>query len=467
MSTSEPQSKTTSTSIADRPLPVNLDAERFVLGSILLDDAQYIQAAEKLQSDDFSLEKHRRIFKRMAGLYERGERIDRVTLANELTRHRELESVDGLSYLASLDDGLPHIPNLDSYIRIIKEKARLRRLITMSMKAAQRASMAEDTSADVIEELSAQLLEIADPGTSEAMTAVQIITNYPGGIAEFVDPSKAAPGLSTGFHKFDDMTGGLHKSELTVLAARPSMGKSSMMLNIISHVTQKLHKRVVLFSLEDSREACLQRMICAHSRIDAQKYRLGYLNKVEREKWNQGMQRFIESPLLIDDSAPLAVMDIRARLTKIIRKHGPVDLVAIDYLQLLASKGKSENRTVEVGAMSRGLKLMAKELQMPFLVLSQLSRAVEQRKDDHRPRLSDLRESGSIEQDADVVSFIFRPEVYATTNRTDLQGIAELIVAKQRHGPIGTVELVWLGGITRFENRAEEDTEQPLFDHGE
>jgi replicative DNA helicase len=260
------------------------------------------------------------------------------------------------------------------------------------------------------------------------------------------------------------MTGGLHKGELVILAARPSMGKSSLMLNIAGNVSLKSHKRVVVFSLEDSREACLQRMMCGLARIDSHKYRQGYLNKVEREKLNMALHKLTESTLLIDDSAPLTVMDLRARLGKIIQKHGPVDLVCVDYLQLMANKGKAENRVQEVGANSRGLKLMAKELQIPFVVLSQLSRAVEQRKDDHRPKLSDLRESGNIEQDADVVGFIYRPEVYHP-DRQELKNQAELIVAKQRHGPVGTVHLVWLPGITKFENKTED--EAPEFDHGD
>jgi replicative DNA helicase len=446
--------------IAEKGLPTNVDAERFVLGSILLDDTLYVQAAGTLEPDDFSLEKHRRIFKRMGELQTRGEKIDRITVANELMKFNELEACDGLTYLVSLDDGLPQIPNLDSYIRIVKDKAVLRRIIFASQHMMNRAMLGEEEPGDILAGAEETLLKLGDSQVkSGLLNAGQILQNYEGGISAFLDPSKRIKGISTGFAKLDEMTGGLHGGDLCIIAARPSMGKTALALNIAQHVALKLQQTVAIFSLEMSQESLLTRMLCAAARVDSQRFRAGFLSQEERRKLNHSLHELVEAPLYIDDTSGLHLMDMHAKLRRL-QQERKVGLVIVDYLQLMTVPGRQENRNQEVSALSRGMKLLAKELNVPMMVLSQLSRAVETRQGDHRPQLSDLRESGSIEQDADLVGFIFREEVYHR-EREDLRGLAELIVAKQRNGPVGTVNLVFLHAQTKFENRAEDTGELP------
>jgi replicative DNA helicase len=442
-------------------LPANLDAERFVLGSILLDDARFLDVAGLLSPEDFALEKHRRIFVRMSELHARDEKIDRVTLANELLKYNELESVDGLSYLVSLDDGLPHISNLESYIRIIRDKASLRRIAMSAQHMMNRALMAEEDPAEILAGAEETLLKLGESRQNRGLaTPLDVIRNYEGGLNAFLDPSKRLKGSSTGFTKLDEMTGGLHAGDLFVLAARPSMGKTALALNICWHVAARLFQPVAIFSLEMSQESLLTRMLCAAARVDSQKFRAGYLNEKERGQLRAAANQMVEAPIYIDDTAGVNLLDMHAKLRRLQQSGQKLGLVVVDYLQLMSIKGRTENRNQEVSQLSRGMKLMAKELGCPFLVLSQLSRAPETRQGDHRPQLSDLRESGSIEQDADLVGFIFREEVYKR-DREDLRGLAELILAKQRNGPIGSIDLVFLHSMTKFENRAEDLGDAP------
>ncbi|MGD0499263.1 MAG: replicative DNA helicase [Bryobacteraceae bacterium] len=448
------------TNVAEKGLPVNVDAERFVLGSILLDDSFYIQAAGALEPDDFSLEKHRRIFKRMGDLHERGETIDRVTVANELMKFGELEACDGLSYLVSLDDGLPRIPNLDSYIHIVKDKSVLRRIIFASQHMMNRCLAGEEDPDQILAGAEDTLLKLGEARVKAGLqTAGQILEDYEGGISAFLDPSKRIKGISTGFAKFDEYTGGLHGGDLFILAARPSVGKTALALNIAQHVSMKLKQTTAVFSLEMSKESLLTRMLCATARVDSQKFRGGFLSQEERRKLSHAVHEMAEAPLWVDDTAGLHLMDMHAKLRRL-QAERKLGLVIVDYLQLMTGRGRYENRVQEVSALSRGMKLLAKELNVPLLVLSQLSRAPEVRQGDHRPQLSDLRESGSIEQDADLVAFIFREEMYKRDNE-DLRGLAELIIAKQRNGPVGTVNLVFLHSQTKFENRAEDTGDLP------
>src|ERR1700736_1253942 len=438
----------------EKGLPVNLDAERFVLGSILTDDTAFIQIAGVLEPEDFSLEKHRRIFNRMAELYARGERIDRITLANELMKLNQLESCDGLTYLVSLDDGLPTLANLDSYIRIVKDKSILRRIIFTSQKLIDRCIIGEDEPDQILAGAEESLLKLGESRAKDALASPQrILDEFEGGLNTFLDPSKRIKGLSTGFLKFDEMTGGLHEGELFILAARPSMGKTALALNIAQHVAMNPANpnTVAVFSLEMSKESLLTRMICASARVDQQKFRAGYLNQDERRRLQKAAADLVKSPLFIDDTAGVNLMDVHAKLRRLKAEHG-LGLVIIDYLQLMSGRGRFENRNQEISSLSRGFKLLSKDLRVPMLVLSQLSRAPETRPGDHRPQLSDLRESGSIEQDADLVAFIFREEVYKP-DREDLRGLAELLVQKQRNGPTGKVNLVFLREFTKFENR--------------
>lgn len=446
----------------EKGLPCNLDAERFVLGAIIMDDSFFIHVAGALDIDDFSLEKHRRIFQRMVDLATRGERIDRVTVANELMKYGQLESVDGLSYLVSLDDGLPQVFSLDSYLRIVKDKAVLRRIILTSQRLIDRCIIGEEEPDEILAGAEESLLKLGETRARDSLVNTeQILRDFEGGIEVFLDPSKRIRGLSTGYRKFDEMTAGLHEGELVILAARPSMGKTALALNIAQHIATNPHdpKTVAVFSLEMSKESLLNRMICASARVDQQKFRAGYLNAEERRRLQMSLHQMMQAPLFIDDTAGANLMDVHAKLRKLQAEHG-LGMVVIDYLQLMSTKGRSENRNQEVSALSRGLKLMAKELRVPFLVLSQLSRAPETRPGDHRPQLSDLRESGSIEQDADLVGFIFREEVY-NRDREDLKGLAKLIIAKQRNGPIGDVNLVFLKEFTKFENPMNDLDEDP------
>jgi replicative DNA helicase len=446
----------------DKGLPSNIDAERLVLGSILLDDSSFIDVAGQLKVEDFCLEKHRRIYRRMNELHERGERIDRIMLANELMRYNELESVDGLSYLVSLDDGLPRLPNLTGYIKTIRDKSTLRRIVATANSLMTRALMAEEDPQQILAGAEEALLKLGESQLNAGLLNPQeVIENYQGGINAFLDPSKRIKGISTGFTKFDEMTGGLHGGELVILAARPSMGKTALALNMAHHVACKLGLPTAIFSLEMSNDSLLTRMLCAAAHVDSHKFRSGYLNESDRQKLRAAANHLVASPLYIDDSAGVNLMDMHAKLRRLQQQsQQKLGLVIVDYLQLMSGRGRFENRNQEVSAISRGMKLLAKELDCPMLVLSQLSRAPETRQGDHRPQLSDLRESGSIEQDADLVGFIFREEVYKR-DREDLRGLAELIVAKQRNGPVGKVDLVFLHAMTRFENRAE-DIAEPL-----
>jgi replicative DNA helicase len=452
-----------STSVAfEQGLPSNPEAERLVLGSILLDDSAFLEVAAILKAEDFSLEKHRRIFSRMGDLYQRGERIDRVSLANELMRQNQLESVDGLGYIVSLDDGLPKIVNLEGYVRIVHEKSQLRRLIFTAEKIRDQALIGQDHPDTIRANAEEALLQMGEAvGKETLIRPDRIIESFEGGLNAFLDPSKRNKGISTGFIKLDEMTGGLHGGELFILAARPAMGKTALALNIAQHVATNPRdpRPVAVFSLEMSKESLLTRLVCSGARVDQQKFRAGYLNGDERRRLQVSLSDLMEAPLFLDDTAGVHLMDIHSKLRKMQQQHG-LGLVVIDYLQLMSVRGRVENRNQEVSQLSRGLKLLSKELNIPIIVLSQLSRATEARQGDHRPQLSDLRESGSIEQDADMVAFVFREEYYKP-DREDLRGQAELILSKQRNGPTGRINLVFLREYTKFENQTAAFDEPP------
>ena len=443
--------------VFQKGLPANPEAERFVLGAILMDDSAFVSVAGGLDADDFSLESHRRIFTRMLDLSTRAEKVDRVTLSNELMRYNQLESVGGLTYLISLDDGLPQIYNLDSYIRIVKEKSLLRRMILAAQSTIDKCLIGEETADQILATTEEALLKLGEAqSTTTLVSPRQVIETFEGGINAFLDPSKRIKGTTTGYLKLDEMTGGFRPGELIILAARPAMGKTALALNIGQHVTMNPRgsRAVAVFSLEMSNESLLTRMICAQARVDQTKFREGYLNADERRRLQMGTAEIVEAPMFIDDSAGSNLMDIHAKLRRL-KADQDLGLVIVDYLQLMTVRGKSENRTQEISTLSRGLKLLSKELKVPFLVLSQLSRAPEQRPGDHRPQLSDLRESGSIEQDADMVMFVFREEYYKRDDES-LRGKAEIILAKQRNGPTGTAKLAFLHQYTKFENLMED-----------
>src|SRR5579871_65514 len=333
----------------EKGLPTNVDAERFVLGSILLDDSFYVQAAGSLEPEDFSLEKHRRIFKRMGDLQERNEKIDRITVANELMKCNELEACDGLSYLVSLDDGLPQLPSIDSYIRIVKDKSLLRRIILASQHMMNRCLLDAEEPGQILAGAEETLLKLGEAQVKSGLiNPEQILRDYEGGINAFLDPSKRIKGVSTGFTKLDEMTGGLHAGELIILAARPSMGKTALALNICWHVAARLFQPVAIFSLEMSQESLLTRMLCAAARVDSQRFRAGYLNESERQKLRQAANTMVEAPIHIDDTAGVNLLDMHAKLRRIQQSGQKLGLVVVDYLQLMSTKGRVENRNQEV-----------------------------------------------------------------------------------------------------------------------
>jgi replicative DNA helicase len=456
--------------VYERGMPANVYAERMTLGSILLDDSKFLTVASLVKPEDFSLEKHKLIFQRMLDLFEQQKRIDRVTLSNELMRRGELEAVDGLSYLISLDEDLPEILKLEEYAQIVREKSILRNLIQISRETMERCFLQEDHPHEILSAAEASLLSLGEASTKETLLSTREILDRSEGVDQFLDTGRRIQGISTSYTKFDEMTGGLRGGELIILAARPAMGKTALALNIALHVAtnKKRPRGVAVFSLEMSRESLLTRLICSQARVDQQRFRSGFLDDHERAMLLKAAADIYDAPIYIDDTSSTSLLDINAKLRRLMSQRRPnqpeLGLCVVDYLQLMHAPSnlrRNANRVEEVAALSRGLKLMSKDLNIPFLVLSQLSRAPEQRVGDFRPQLSDLRESGSIEQDADMVAFIFRPEVYHK-DRDDLRGRAELILAKQRNGPTGKIPLVFLHAFTRFENPADDSEVAPV-----
>jgi replicative DNA helicase len=443
----------------DAGLPANLDAEKTILGAILLDNAAHAEAAEHIKPDDFSLDSHRRIFLRMSELIDLGRTVDIVTLSNELSRYKEVEAVGGVAYLASLTEGLPRRPVIEDYIRIVKDKSLLRRLMGICSAAIAKAADQSQDAIGVLDETESQLLEVSQSGLGQGLQAIDaIVRGSFGSIDNLYNHRGDITGLETGFTDFDRMTSGLQKGELIIIAARPSMGKTALAINIAQNAAVRRKAIVAIFSLEMSKESLLRRMLASQASVDQQKIQKGFFGRAEQEKLQEALSLLVESHIFIDDSAASTIAEMRAKARRLKQNHGGLDLIMIDYLQLMsatmpgASKRGFENRVQEVSAISRGLKAMAKELQVPVIALSQLSRSNEKR-DDKRPMLSDLRESGSIEQDADVVAFIHREAYY---NRDEDQSAedkakSEIIIAKQRNGPTGIVRMHWNSAFTRFD----------------
>jgi replicative DNA helicase len=438
----------------DSGLPANVDAEKTILGAILLDNAAHSEAAEKLESDDFSLDSHRRIFLRMSELMDAQHAVDIVTLANELTRYKEVDAVGGVAYLASLTEGLPRRPVIEEYIRIVKDKSLLRKLMAICSMAIARAADQGESALDVLGAAESQLMEVTEKGLTHGFQSLhQIVEHSFGSIDNLYKQSREVTGLATSFTEFDRMTSGLQKGELIIIAARPSMGKTALAINIAQNAAIKSGAKVAVFSLEMSKESLLRRMLATQAWVDQRKLQTGFLGREDHDKLEKALGLLVESQLFIDDTAAISLAEMRAKARRLKQNAGGLDLIVVDYLQLMSatvpSSGRKnyENRTQEVSAISRGLKALAKELDVPVMALSQLSRASERRGEDKRPLLSDLRESGSIEQDADVVAFIHREAYYKRDeemSETD-KARSEIIVAKQRNGPTGTVYLTACG----------------------
>jgi replicative DNA helicase len=441
--------------VADRTLPHNLEAERSVLGAILLHNEAFNHAAEVIDAADFYRDAHRRIFDKMVKLSERGGAIDLVTLKEELGRSGELDDVGGPAYITALVDGVPRSMNIEHYARIIKEKATLRNLIFSANKILATAYEGEEDADVILDQAEHAIFAIADDKVRDGFVALRDLAQSSLETIEQLHARKELiTGVPTGFTDLDEMTSGLQPSDLVIVAARPSMGKTSLVLNIAQHVGTKTDKTVGLFSLEMSKEQLFLRMLTAEARIDAQRMRRGYLGEKDWGRLSQAIGTLSDAKIFIDDSPSIGVLEMRAKCRRLAAEHD-LDLVIIDYIQLMQGRGRFENRTLELGSISRSLKGLAKELRVPVVVLSQLSRAPESRSD-HKPQLSDLRESGALEQDADVVIFIYRPDMYADKNDppADGEGVAELIIGKQRNGPTGVVKLAFIREFTRFENLA-------------
>jgi len=434
-------------------LPANVEAERSILGAILLNNAAYSEAAEHLQPEDFSLDSHRRIYTRIMELMESSRPADIVTLTDVLHQHKELEAIGDAAYVASLMDGVPDRPSIEHYIKIVRDKAMLRGLINAASAAIARASDQSEPAEEILNDAEAAIFQISEKRIGRGFMGVQeIVKDSFGSVDALLERGQRITGLATHYTDLDEMTSGLQKSDLVIIAARPSMGKTAFALNIAENASIEDQKVVGVFSLEMSREALLLRLLCSRARVDSHKMRTGSLWKDDMQKVVQAMEQLAQAPIFIDDTPGIALSEMRAKARRLVQARGKLDLLIVDYLQLMSGGSRRyENRTQEVSAISRGLKALAKELQVPVIALSQLSRAPESRGGDHRPQLADLRESGSIEQDADVVAFIFREEVYKPDD-PDLQGRAELIIAKQRNGPTGKVKLAFLKNSTRFES---------------
>jgi replicative DNA helicase len=461
----------TSSSFAlDTGLPSNVDAEKTILGAILLENHALAEAEEKLTAEDFSLDSHRRIFLRMAELGGSGRAVDLVTLANELSRYKEVESVGGVAYLASLTEGLPRRPIIEEYIRIVKDKSLLRQLMLICSAAIARAADQSETALDVLNAAESQLLEVGDKGFSKGLMSLEdIVAGSFGTIDNLYSQAREVTGLATHFTEFDKMTSGLQKGELIIIAARPSMGKTAWAINIAQNAAIQSRAVVAVFSLEMSKEALLRRMLASQAWVDQRKLQTGFLGRADQDKLRGALEALVESRVFIDDTPGISLAEMRAKTRRLKQANGgALDLVVVDYLQLMSATlpmqgGKRyENRTQEVSAISRGLKALAKEMDVPVIALSQLSRASERRGDDKKPLLSDLRESGSIEQDADVVAFIHRESYYNRDKEENPEdkNKAEIIIAKQRNGPTGTIGLAFLSHFTRFENLDTQHGEQ-------
>jgi len=436
----------------EKPLPSNLDAERSILGAILLDNNALNAAIEALKPEDFFLDQHRRVFNQMISLGENQQAIDLVTLTEELHRRGELEAAGGAPYLASLADGMPRVSNVQHYARIVKEKAVLRNLIHATHNIQQRAFEGDDGVDAILDNAESTIFALAEDRVRAGLIpAKDIVRDNFERLEKIFREGKSVTGIPTGYTELDKLTSGLQPSELVILAARPSQGKTALALNIMENVAVRAGHPVAMFSLEMSRESLLQRLVAAIAQIDAHKFRTGHLSKQDWSHMTEALGTISSAPLWIDDSGSNTVLEIGAKARRLKRDKG-LSLLVVDYLQLITARGRFGNRQEEVASISRGLKGLAKELQIPVLVLSQLTRAPE--RNERGPQLSDLRESGAIEQDADVVMFIYRPHFFKAGATPEEREETELKIAKQRNGPVDSVKFVFRSRFTRFEEAA-------------
>ncbi|MGH7482803.1 MAG: replicative DNA helicase [Longimicrobiales bacterium] len=455
----------TSAPVFERQPPYAPEAETSVLGGMLIDGDAVAKAVEVVDDSMFYREANRRVFRCMARLFQRGEVIDPVTVAEELKKTDELGSIGGMTYLAELLDAVPTAANLEYHARIVRERALVRRLIENASQIIREAyDPGERTVEELLDEAEQKIFHVAQSHEREGFVWIKKIL-YP--TFERIEQIQAAAGgitgVSTGFADLDEKTGGFQKGDLVILAARPSMGKTAMTLGYALHAAISQQVPVALFSLEMSKEQLVQRMLCTEAIVDLGHLLRGRLTDDDYVRLAQAAGHLNMAPIWIDDSGVLTVLEMRAKARRLKADQPDLGLIVVDYIQLMHGGSEAENRQQEVSAISRGLKGLAKELHVPIIALSQLSRAPEQRSD-HRPQLSDLRESGSLEQDADLVMFLYRPEYYvppAEAQEKGIQGKAELIIGKQRNGPTGAIDLFFRKECTRFESFSRR--EEPAF----
>lgn len=434
-------------SLVERVPPQNIEAERSTLGSMLLDKEAVYRAQEMLGSEDFYREAHRVVFEAVVHLVTKGEPVDIITVSEELKQRGMLEKIGGLSYLTTLANAVPTAANVEYYAKIVKEKSLLRSLIRVSTDIVGMGYESSQEVDVILDEAEKQIFQITQTRSVKGFVQLKnILAATFERIEKLYETKGGVTGLPTGFMDLDRMTAGFQPADLIILAARPSMGKTTFALNIASHAAIDLKIPVVVFSLEMSKEQLALKMLCSEAGVDNQRIRTGTLLDDDWPKLSNALGRLSDSMMFLDDSSGATVMDIRAKCRRIKSEYG-LGMVIIDYLQLMTSRGKTENRQQEVSDISRSLKAMARELDVPVVALSQLSRAVEQRTD-KRPGLADLRESGSLEQDADIVAFLYRDDYY--NHETERKNITDLIVAKQRNGPIGQVEFFFQKEYGKF-----------------
>ncbi len=437
--------------------PASIHAERTILGAMMVEPLAIVDATMLLKTDDFSLDSHRKLYECILHLSEVGYAVDDITVGEELSKRKYLDSVGGQAWVAGLSENLPRRLSIESYVRIVRDKSLMRQLMTVCDMGMMEASDQTLEAIDVLNQVETRLMEISEHAITGGFSGIpDIVKNSFGSIDKLYEQGREVTGLRTHFVEFDKMTSGLQDSELIIIAARPSMGKTAWAINIAQNSAVRDGNVVAVFSLEMSKESLLRRMLAGEASVGARKLQTGFLGRDDKDKLNAGLERLMESKLFVDDTPGITLAEMRAKARRLKQQEGRLDLIVIDYLQLMtgstgANQKKFENRTQEVSSVSRGLKALAKELRVPVVALSQLSRGSEQRTGDKKPLLSDLRESGSIEQDADVVCFIHREEYYDRDNE-DLKGKAEIIIAKQRNGPTGSVNLAYIADFTRFEN---------------
>lgn len=436
--------------------PHSIEAEQAVLGAVLLDREAIISASEFVNPEDFYKDSHREVYRAAVELFDRGEPVDLVTLSEQLRQKNLLEAVGGMAFLTDLSSSVPTIANAAHYAKIIYGKSLLRKLIRACGEISEKSFEAAEDVEEIIEYAEKNIFDISQKRVFTGFVPLkEVLVSSFNKIEELYNNKGTITGISTGFRDIDTKTSGLQKSDLILVAARPSMGKTSLALNIAQHAALLQKVPVAVFSLEMSREQLVNRMICAEANIDSHSMRTGNLSEDDWPKLAASVNRLSKANIYIDDTPGITVAEMRSKCRRLKLERG-LELILIDYLQLMQGSSRAESRQQEISEISRSLKALAREMDCPVLAMSQLSRAPEMRSE-HKPMLSDLRESGAIEQDADVVMFIYRDEYYHPD--TEKKGIAEIILAKQRNGPTGVVELVWLDKFTKFADMAKYEEE--------